>query len=283
MLCNSSSLNVSAQHIILVDCCFTTAGSIIIISFNIVISFTQLPLNIFVMYLLVHQWLQNPAKSKSHSDVFTFQMVTVGLMTVLASLLLCLGIHFCMLQLVSVVLNIFIVLFYGELFFHLLTCLDRYLAVAKPVTYLSLRSDKGIRIRNIIIACVWLVGFPSLTMGFIRESEFIFIYCIMVFFLIIMIFCNIRILFILIRPLPGDNRQPKADQSKMKAFYTILIIMTALMLKFGWDTISGRLIYLVQLQWELKCVIMMSTIWTTLPINMVLPLLLLYRKRKQIF
>lgn len=44
-----------------------------------------------------------------------------------------------------------------QVMFHLLTCLECYLAV-HPITYRHLRESHGIKIRNIITVCVWVVG-----------------------------------------------------------------------------------------------------------------------------
>ncbi|KAJ4926971.1 hypothetical protein JOQ06_014712 [Pogonophryne albipinna] len=79
---------------------------------------------------------------------------------------------------------------YGESLFHVLTCLERYLAVVRPIIYLRLRNVQGVRIRNISI--------------------------------------GLSVLCVLIRPGPGNGE--RVDQSKQSAFYTVTAITAALWL-----------------------------------------------------
>lgn len=172
--------------------------------------------------------------------------------------------------------------FSGQVFFHLLTCVERYLAVVHPFIYRSLWKEKAIRIRNAIIVWVWLLCLASL--GIIAQkdkmaSETIFYVCIMPM-LLVMSLCNLNILLVLNRARPGDTRHPQADQSKMRAFYTILLITAVLLLKFGWEMTSFKITYSLQLHEDQKCAIMLSTVWTNIPSNLVLPLLFLHRTGK---
>ncbi|KAI9531410.1 hypothetical protein NQZ68_041621 [Dissostichus eleginoides] len=87
--------------------------------------------------------------------------------------------------------------------FHLLTCVERYLAVVHPITYLGLRQGGGVRIRNISI--------------------------------------GISVLYVLKRPGPGEvgGNRKRVDQSKQRAFYTILSITGVILLRFGGNLISS--------------------------------------------
>lgn len=283
MLSNSLPLNFSSLKDMLQDCFFSTAGSAIMTSYTIIISFTLLPLYIFIIYLGLQQWLQkHSAKSISHSDVFTFNMIIIELISVLGSIIVCIGKHFSFLQMSSVGIYIFSFNFYGRVFFHLLTCLDRYLAVVHPFTYLSLRKEKAIRIRNIIIIWVWLACFAFLGTETLKSQilKEIIIYFLILLFFLIMSFCNLNILLVLNRSRPGDSCHQQAHQSRMKAIYIILFIMAVLLLKFGWDMISFRIIFLLPLQQEQICVVFLSTVWTNIPSSLVLPLLFLHRAGK---
>lgn len=279
----NSTLNVSNQKDSQQSCFSTAVGSTVMTSYTIIICFTLLPLYIFIIYLGFQQWLQqHSAKSISHSDVFTFNMIVMELINIIGSIIIVVGKQTSLPQLMEVGSFLFSFNFSGQVFFHLLTCVERYLAVVHPFIYRSLWKEKAIRIRNAIIVWVWLLCLASL--GIIAQKEkmaleTVFYVCILPM-LLVMSLCNLSILLVLNRARPGDSRHPQADQSKMRAFYTILLITAVLLLKFGWEMISFRIIYSLQLHGEQKCAIILSTVWTNIPSNLVLPLLFLHRAGK---
>ncbi|KAI9531406.1 hypothetical protein NQZ68_041617 [Dissostichus eleginoides] len=156
-----------------------------------------IPLFIFVLYIGFQRWRKRgSATTTSHTDIVTFHMVTLELIGVVGYTIYCYGIYTDGQFIIDVGSSIFAVISPGKTLFHLLTCVDRYLAVVHPVTYLRLRQGGGVRIRNISI--------------------------------------GISVLLVLNRPGPGEgggNRE-RVDQSKQRAFYTIMAIMAALLLRF---------------------------------------------------
>lgn len=58
------------------------------------------------------------------------------------------------------------------MFFPLMTCVEHYLAVVHPITYLSLRKAKGIRIRNITAGRIWLLIFAASGLVFWEAKDF---------------------------------------------------------------------------------------------------------------
>lgn len=279
----NSTLNVSNQKDSQHFCFSTAAGSTILTSYTIIICFTLLPLYIFVIYLGFQQWLQqHSAKSISHSDVFTFNMIVMELVNIIGSIVMGVAKEISLPQMMEVGSYLFSFNFSGQVFFHLLTCVERYLAVVHPFIYRSLWKEKAIRIRNAIIVWVWLLCFASLGIVAQRDvmaRETVMYVCILPM-LLVMSLCNLNILVVLYRARPGDTHHPQADQSKMRVFYTILLITAVLLLKFGWEMISFRIIYSLQLHEEQECAIMLSTVWTNIPSNLVLPLLFLHRAGK---
>ncbi|KAI9531408.1 hypothetical protein NQZ68_041619 [Dissostichus eleginoides] len=156
-----------------------------------------IPLFIFVLYIGFQRWRKcGSATTTSHTDVFTFHMVILELIGVVGYTIYCYGIYSNQKCLIKVGTYVFSINLPGQTLFHLLTCVERYLAVVHPVIYLRLRQGGGVRIRNISI--------------------------------------GISVLFVLIRPGPGEGggQRERVDQSKQRAFYTIMVIMAALLLSF---------------------------------------------------
>ncbi|XP_042257463.1 uncharacterized protein LOC121889519 [Thunnus maccoyii] len=211
-------------------------------------------------------------------------MVINELMNILGSTLTCCAVFTDLPEMMMPGLYLSTINISGHIFFHILTCVERYLAVVHPVTYLGLRKARGIRIRNITIGCVWLLCFVATGFMFIEDSVSIGIlfFCITVFALIIICFCSFSVLCILIRPGPGEGggSRQQVHQSKLRAFYTIMAILGVLLLRFGQNTLSTALYASPQVGETGRCALWLSTFWFSLPSSLVLPLLFLHRAGK---
>ncbi|XP_056225891.1 uncharacterized protein LOC130164919 [Seriola aureovittata] len=198
-------------------------------TFNFVL---LLPLFTFVLYM----GYQRSLSKSSHSDVFTYNVVALETLSILGFFCYCGGALADSMIAVLVGSCMFSITSAGQNLFHVLTCVERYLAVVHPVTYLGLRQSGGVRIRNISIGCVWLICFGTLS-GFIlldRSFTGVAASCLLVFSLIVVSFCSLSVLCVLIGPGPGDvgGDRERVDQTKRRAFYTITVIMGALVLRF---------------------------------------------------
>lgn len=171
------------------------------------------------------------------------------------------------------------------IFFNIVTCVERYLAVVHPITYMGLRQSGGVRIRNICIGCVWLMcfGLLGVTALYYPDVPYVPYFCLMMASLIIISFCSLSILCVLIRPGPGEMRanMEKIDHSKQKAFYTITAIMIVLLVSFLGLLVTMSLYNSNLFHNTDRCVIFLSVDWFTLPISLILPLLFLQRAGKQ--
>ncbi|KAL3050869.1 hypothetical protein OYC64_001191 [Pagothenia borchgrevinki] len=241
------------------------------------------PLFIFVLYIGFQRWRKRgSATTTSHTDVFTFHMVTLELIGVVGYTVYCYGIYSNQTFLTKVGMIVFSLVSPGQALFHLLTCVERYLAVVHPVIYLRLRRGGGVRIRNISIGGVWCICFVSTTLDDILIAFIIIGFGYLVFSLIVVCFCSISVLFVLIRPGPGEGggKREGVDQSKQRAFYTIMAIMATLLLRFLSNLVSTSL-YMSSVLGDCgEKVMLWSLFWFNAPTSLVLPLLFLQRAGK---
>lgn len=122
-----------------------------------------LPLFVLVLFMGFQRWRKQrsvaTAAMTSHSDIFPYNMAVMELMGVSGAWIMCYGFHAGRDGFLYVGEILYIYVANGQTLLHLLTCVELYLAVLHPVTYLGLRSAGGARIRNLSIGCVWLLSF----------------------------------------------------------------------------------------------------------------------------
>lgn len=274
---NLSSFPPSGIH-----CYIHRPGSIIFILFFITNVLSLVPACILVLYLgLKRRCLHcstSTAATSSHVDIFTCHLVAMELFGFFGCVLVCLSIHTAHLELLYFGLNFYSITWYGELFFQLITCVERYLAAVHPITYRSLRSERGIRLRNVTIGCVWLLSLVAAVLMGYDIAMLITEFCLLLFSLIVISFCSLSVFWVLTRPRPGEQNgdSVRVDQSKQRASYTIMGTLGLLLLKcvmnLGW--VIARLV-----DGNEECMTVVSEIWFNLPSNLLLPLQFLFRAR----
>lgn len=259
-------------------CFVTRPGSLINTAFYITNVLALFPICILVLYLGLQRWWRQPSSStgSSHPDTFTYHMVAVQLLGFFGYTVFCCGIFQDHVTVIYEGYRVWTVTLYGELFFHLLTCVDRYLAVVQPITYLSLRRERGIRIRYVSIGCVWLLSYGRVFIQMSVKFSFILEFFLLISSLILVSFCSLSVLSVLIRPGPGQKseRRKSVDQSKQRAFYTIMAILGVLLMKVFWNLLLSVSSIV---RGNVDCVLTVSSIWFNLPSSLVLPLLFLHR------
>lgn len=285
---NSSSLPPShypytnSSHSPLSARCFNYRASFFIFTaFAVTNIILLLPLCTLVLYLGLQRWrkrLSAPGTAAaSHADAITYHMIIVELLGVLGCGMFCCGACFGLLELTKAGLYLYSITAEGHTSFHILSCVDRLLAVVYPITYLALKQSSGVLRRNVIIGCAWLCFaiFAVFSQIFYHPSSS---FCFLVFSILVIIFCCLCVLHSLIRPGPGAGGG--INQSKKRALYTIMAIMGALMWRFG-GYLSALIIYAISVMSEdVRCAVLLSGSWFSLPSSMVLPLLYLHRTRK---
>ncbi|XP_037615281.1 uncharacterized protein LOC119481999 [Sebastes umbrosus] len=255
------------------------------IAFITVRTALSLPLSILVLYLGHQRWQQQRSfKTTSHSDIFTYHLASMDLIWVVGCFCSFYGTYANIMAMISVGFCATTFVFTGEMFFHVLTCVERYLAVVHPVVYLGLKNARGVRIRNISVGCVWLLCFGLTGLIVLKIPDFPIneFSIILIFCLIVVSFCSLSVLCVLIRPGPGDGGGLKehVDQSKQRAFHTITAILGVLWLWFVGILVSIGLYNSTLLSHSVSCVVILCANWFNLPSSLVLPLLYLHRAGK---
>ncbi|KAJ0006102.1 hypothetical protein NQD34_013375, partial [Periophthalmus magnuspinnatus] len=204
-----------------------------------------LPVFLFVLYIGFSKRTTSQSSASgglSHSDVFTLNIVAMEIICVFGSFFTCYGFlwdHREALELGGGVVITTTTI--GQMLFHSLTCVERYLAVVRPVTYLRLRRGGGVTIRHICITFVWFSSLFCCSLSFLASlSNRIHV---RVFYSItgfvgstalvpLVIYCSVSVLCVLIRPKPGEGGGDRwqIDQSKRTTVYTMLAILGALLL-----------------------------------------------------
>ncbi|KAM3590826.1 uncharacterized protein V6R79_017340 [Siganus canaliculatus] len=281
MSANSSSASSMDVYLFLHTCWNSTDGTINITTFAVGNVLFLLPLYILVLCLGVRRWCQQRSGATTgHSDVFTYHLTVIELMNVFGSASISCAVFADWAPMVTVGIFGQCINFVGQMFFHVFTCLDRYLAVVHPVTYMSLKTEKGVRVRNVTVFCAWLLSFSGLGILYVngRVTFNIIIFCIMASALIVISFCSLSVLHILIR---GGWAKQNADQSKLRAYYTINAILGVLMFKFGGIMLTNVLAATLTLEDHQHCGIsFFMLLWCSLPSSLTQPLLFLHRAGK---
>lgn len=281
---DSSSSNSSLLYML--TSCYDSRTTLLIFT-ALTNAVLLIPLVFFVVYFSFQRWRQRPFRSVeaviSHSDFFTYNMAALELINIFSSCLYCFSEYAEGNDIKGVTQSAFCLISPGQTLFHLLTCVERYLAVVHPVTYLGLRQKGGILIRNICSGCVWLLGLLLVCLTKVLSSIFLTITscCIMVSSLILVSFCSFSVLRVLKHPWPGEVKdgRERVDQSKKKAFYTIVAIMVTELFRLVGILICAVMFDRSVLN-EINCAVGSSMVWLAVPCGLVLPLLFLQRAGK---
>ncbi|XP_032439870.1 uncharacterized protein LOC116733197 [Xiphophorus hellerii] len=273
MLENSSPNNSKMSYS---DCLMTKPSIFIYTSFiavNVVLLF---PLFVSILYHGVQQRWKNCSSTVGHSDCFTFHLVVMELIGVCGCVISFGGIYSEKVTVVKVGTVLFSFTWLGEGLFLILTCVEHYLAVVHPIDYLGLKNKRGIKIRNVVLACVWLLCLVGLSLA-VKDYYVVIDTCVVILTVTIVPYCSISALRVLTQAGPGQPGRDRADQSKQRAFYTIVTILGALTLRLFWNVIF---IVCDLEEFSTNCIMMTCEALFNLPCSLVLPLLFLQRAGK---
>lgn len=268
-------------------CLLSSFGSFAFYAFTFTSILVLLPPFILVLHLGLRQQLrQHLSTPTGHSDLFTFHVILLDLLSLFGCVVTSCGIHIHIPHMILVGMYFYTTNLFGQMFFHILTCTDRYVAVVYPVTYLNLKTTKWIKIRTITITCVWLFSCCIFT-HLIYQNGSILVYLLIgvetiAIFLIFSL--NLYIVLSLICLHPGrEGGRRHADPLKVKALQNVTVILGVLSLRFLGYILATATTVIGQIQEGERCITYLTGIWLTLPSSLVLPLIYLQKAGKLLF
>ncbi|XP_054916831.1 uncharacterized protein LOC129379912 [Poeciliopsis prolifica] len=279
MTTNSSSSNASLllpASSSLVSCYVSRPVSFILPAYWIIDFLFFLPFCLFIFHAGFQQWRQT-RRALSHSDCFTYHLTAVETINIINCTFYCSAIYGETVSLIFIGDFLTSLVWHGQTLFQLLTCAEHYLAVVHPTFYLSLRNQRGVRLRNVAVLCVWLLSFVCTALMAFRKFLAFFDVCLLVANLAFVSFCSFSVMSSLYQPSPGGKEARRVDRAKQGAFRTILIILLVQVLRFIgsviWSIVDG-------LNLSSNCLLVAVGVLVNLPSSFVLPLLFLQREGK---
>ncbi|CAI5660944.1 unnamed protein product [Oreochromis niloticus] len=278
------SVNSSSAYNNFLDDSCSTVDFYINIGFDLLKVILIVPLCTLVLCVAHQRWRQQRSfKTASHADIITYHMVVIEPIWILGGFCYLSGTYTNDSLMITVGLNVRYTTCYAGIFLHLLTCVERYLAVVHPITYLGLRNARGVKIRNISIGCTWLLSFGMILVRVLYMPNNITIQqCVLVISIIIISSCSLSVLYVLICSGPRERVREKelVNQTKQRAFYTITAILGMFWLWLVGLFVNITVSQYPQLNTNIKCVLDMFLSLFNLPSHLVLPLLYLQRAGK---
>lgn len=271
---SSTAANGTLPFSFFFHCSGSRAAFLVSTSFSAVKTGIILPCALLVLHLGRRR--RGPRR---HADVLSYNMVLFDLLFVAGALLFLCGTFSALPPLSLLGFHLSLLTFPGPVLLHILACLERYLAVVQPVTYLALRrGTAGARIRNGLLGGVWLLSCGWSAAGTrTLNSPFLPTFLLLGSALLLVTLSSLRVLCVLLRPKPGPGAR-SSQGARLGAFQTMAAITGAM-----WMWFLGVLVSLALStdQGPVEgCVLLVCGYWFTLPSTLVLPLLLLRTARK---
>ncbi|KAG7496786.1 hypothetical protein JOB18_025047 [Solea senegalensis] len=263
---------------LILTCSEVTLGTHLFAAASCTYLLVFLPLSVFILHLGLQKRRGLHPAATSNTDFFAYNIILIEVIAVLGCCFYLGGAYTYILKIKLVGNYFFFILIPAQSLFHVLTCLERYLAVIHPVFYLSLRISGGVKLRNVSTGLVWGIscGWLGLMHTYRPVVPVIPIIAILIFSVAATLFFSLAVLLALIRPGPGAGTGERADRLKRRAFHTIVVITGVVLLR-----LSGTMCcILLSAALKNNCTVLLSLIWFCLPSSYVLPLLFLHRAGK---
>lgn len=255
------------------------AGNYIFTAFTMTNLFVLLPLLIMTLSVVLQRWWQQYPAPTSHSDCVIFNMAVLELFFLFTTISFCIAYYTHVHIVMMVTSKISFIFVCRQIYFHILACLERYLAVVHPLVYMHSKKDI---IRWIFILFSWLFSLGELFLITIDDFSIIMITYLIkqILCLIIISYCSIAVMYVLRQPCVQTEVKERTDQTKQRAFNSILFIMITLLIRFC-GTLIFILVFLLSIvSITFQCILISSSFWFGLPSSLVLPLLFLHKEGK---
>lgn len=248
--------------------------------------FTQcvliMPISVVVFLLGLkrwfQQWFETRPSTEKHSDAFIYHMAAVEFIAVPGCIIMLYGLFRSQWSHLLIGYCLWSFGWYGEIFFYVLTCTEYYLAVVHPITYRNLQKERGIRIRNITIGCVWLFNLVRVILLLLKVVVVELELFTLSFLLISLCFTSLSILSSLTGSVVGEQgKKRRLHQSKKRAFRIVIFIQVALLIRC---VLGLAIVVSLNLRLHFDCFSLFVALWLNLPSSLVLPLFFLQRKVK---
>lgn len=275
---NLSSMSILPKPFF-TNCINVDVGNYIFMAYSATSLLVLFPLLIITLYIVLRRWWQQHPSPSSRSDYIILNMAAIEILCLCASVSYCVAHWTRVHNIITVTAHLCLIFLCGQITFHLLACLDRYLAVVHPVIYMH---PKKHTVRQISILSSWLFNLGHTC--FINYEDLhimtIFYFVMQALCLCASSFCSIAVLQVLRRPGVGGEVKERVDQMKQRAFKTILSIMITLLIKFCGNLILISIYTSDVFSINIRCALVNVCFWLGLPSSLVLPLLFLHRERK---
>lgn len=221
------------------------------------------------------QWFESRPSAEKHSDAFIYHMAAVEFIAVPGCMIMLYGLFQSQWSHLPIGYSLWSFGWYGEIFFYVLTCTEYYLAVVHPITYRNLQKERGIRIRNITIGCVWLFNLGRVTLLLLNVFIMVLELFTLSFLLISLGFTSLSILSVLTGSVVGQQgKKRRLNQSKKRAFRVVIVIQVALFIRCA---LGLAIVACLNLNLHFDCFSLFSVLWLNLPSSLALPLFFLQR------
>lgn len=269
-----------------IHCSNSSASTLVFLTFTCTSFLFVVPLSCLVLVHGIQRQRQraSAATTISNCDLLTYNILALEPIHLLASVMYCLGIYTSQYRLIRMGISAIYLVYHGRLLFHCLTCVEQYVAVMHPLTYLNLKTERGVLARNTVIGFVWLVSVLNFVFSYLYSDNIPTVLYLLLFAagLTVISYCSLSVLHALARPrlseVSGNRR--KVDKVKKRAYVTIAAITGAMYVKYIGTVTCMALHTATVLGFNKGCMVLMLAFWFCLPSSVCMPLLYLYRQGK---
>lgn len=280
----SSSFLSTFSNLNFTHCSKSSSSILMFLTFTCTAFVFLVPLSCLVLVGGIRRQRASAATTISNCDLLTYNILALEPIHLLACVMYCFGIYTSRNGLMKMGLSVVYLVYHARLLFHCLTCVEQYMAVMHPLTYMNLKTERGVLARNTAIAFVWLVSVLILVFTYLYSNNIPTVPFLLLFAsgLTVISYCSLSVFHALARPglREGSGNRRKVDKVKKRANVTIAAIAGAMYVKYIGTVTCMALHTSPGLGYTKGCMVMMLAFWFSVPSSLCTPLLFLYRQGK---